>query len=60
MALTGPSGSGKSTLLGILAGIDRPTRGRVWLDGVEISSLPEGGWRASATRRSGSSSSPST
>jgi putative ABC transport system ATP-binding protein len=41
IALTGPSGSGKSTLLGILAGIDRPTAGRVTLDGTEITSLPE-------------------
>lgn len=42
VALTGPSGSGKSTLLGILAGIDSPTRGNVWVDGVEISTLREG------------------
>jgi putative ABC transport system ATP-binding protein len=42
VALTGPSGSGKSTLLGVLAGIDRPTRGRVCIDGVEISAKPEG------------------
>ncbi|MGE5221163.1 MAG: ABC transporter ATP-binding protein [Omnitrophica WOR_2 bacterium] len=41
-ALTGPSGSGKSTLLGLLAGMDRPTRGRITMEGVEISSLPEG------------------
>ncbi|GAP12660.1 ABC-type antimicrobial peptide transport system, ATPase component [Longilinea arvoryzae] len=41
VALTGPSGSGKSTLLGLLAGIDRPTRGSVRVDGVEISALPE-------------------
>jgi putative ABC transport system ATP-binding protein len=42
MALTGPSGSGKSTLLGILAGIDRPSSGRVFVEGREISALPEG------------------
>ena len=41
LALTGPSGSGKSTLLGILAGIDRPTSGRVFLDGAEVSALAE-------------------
>ena len=41
VALTGPSGSGKSTLLGVLAGIDRPTSGRVSVEGVEISALPE-------------------
>lgn len=40
-ALTGPSGSGKSTLLGLLAGMDRPTRGRICMEGTEISSLPE-------------------
>lgn len=42
LALTGPSGSGKSTLLGILAGIDRPTTGKVFLDGAEVSALSEG------------------
>ncbi len=42
LALTGPSGSGKSTLLGILAGIDRPSEGRVYIEGTEISALPEG------------------
>lgn len=41
VALTGPSGSGKSTLLGVLAGIDQPTSGRITVDGVEISGLPE-------------------
>jgi len=41
LAVTGPSGSGKSTLLGLLAGLDRPTRGRVVLDGLDLSSLTE-------------------
>ncbi len=41
LAITGPSGSGKSTLLGLLAGLDRPTRGRVLLDGQDLSLLTE-------------------
>jgi putative ABC transport system ATP-binding protein len=41
LAITGPSGSGKSTLLGLLAGLDRPTRGRVFLDGRELGALGE-------------------
>lgn len=41
VAVVGASGSGKSTLLGLLAGLDRPTRGRVSLDGVELGSLDE-------------------
>jgi putative ABC transport system ATP-binding protein len=41
LAITGPSGSGKSTLLGLLAGLDRPTRGRVYLDGRELGALSE-------------------
>ena len=40
-AIVGPSGSGKSTLLGLLAGLDVPTRGSVWLDGEEFSALDE-------------------
>ncbi len=42
LTFTGPSGSGKSTLIGILAGIDRPSSGKVLLEGIEISALPEG------------------
>jgi putative ABC transport system ATP-binding protein len=41
LAVVGPSGSGKSTLLGLLAGLDQPRSGRVWLDGDELTSLDE-------------------
>ena len=41
VAITGPSGSGKSTLLGLLAGLDRPSRGRVAIAGTELASLDE-------------------
>ena len=40
-AVMGPSGSGKSTLMHILAGLDRPSSGRVVLDGVDITSMSE-------------------
>ena len=39
VALRGPSGSGKSTLLNILGCLDRPTRGRYWLGGRDVSAL---------------------
>jgi putative ABC transport system ATP-binding protein len=35
-AVMGPSGSGKSTLMHLLAGLDRPTAGEVWIDGTNI------------------------
>lgn len=41
VAVVGESGSGKTTLLGLLAGLDVPTSGRVWLDDAEISSMSE-------------------
>ena len=41
LAIVGPSGSGKSTLLGLLAGLDRPTKGSIRIHGTEISSLAE-------------------
>ena len=38
-AVMGPSGSGKSTLMHILAGLDRPTAGQVWIDGTNIAEV---------------------
>jgi putative ABC transport system ATP-binding protein len=38
-AVMGPSGSGKSTLMHILAGLDRPTAGQVWIDGTNITQV---------------------
>ncbi|GCE14854.1 ABC transporter ATP-binding protein [Tengunoibacter tsumagoiensis] len=41
IAIVGPSGSGKSTLLGIIAGLDNPTTGQVFIDGVDVTRLSE-------------------
>ena len=41
VAIVGASGSGKTTLLGLLAGLDRPSDGEVWIDGQALSGLDE-------------------
>lgn len=41
VAIVGPSGSGKSTLLGLLAGLDSPTSGDVWLQGQSLAGMDE-------------------
>jgi putative ABC transport system ATP-binding protein len=41
IAIVGASGSGKSTLLGLLAGLDTPSSGEIWLDGAPIHNLAE-------------------
>ncbi|MDE3090081.1 MAG: ABC transporter ATP-binding protein [Chloroflexota bacterium] len=41
VAVTGPSGSGKSTLLNLIGGIDKPDRGEVWVDGLQVNALDE-------------------
>jgi putative ABC transport system ATP-binding protein len=41
VAIVGPSGSGKTTLLGLLAGLDTPTRGKVILDGHDLTEMSE-------------------
>jgi len=43
VAVTGASGAGKSTLLAMLAGLDLPTSGHLWLDGQDLTQLSEDG-----------------
>jgi putative ABC transport system ATP-binding protein len=43
VAVVGASGAGKSTLLALLAGLDLPTEGEIWLDGVNLTNLDEDG-----------------
>jgi putative ABC transport system ATP-binding protein len=51
LALMGPSGSGKSTLLNLIAGIDKPDSGSIFVNGVDITALSETGlasWRSAS------------
>jgi peptide/nickel transport system ATP-binding protein len=41
LGIVGESGSGKSTLVRLLAGLDRPSSGKIWFKGTEIAALPE-------------------
>ena len=52
-AIVGPSGSGKTTLLGLCAGLDRPTRGTVLVDGTDLGPLSEDGRAALRARTVG-------
>lgn len=52
-AIMGPSGSGKSTLMHIMAGLDVPTSGRVWLGDTEISGLGDSALTVLRRRRIG-------
>lgn len=53
VAIVGPSGAGKSTLLALLAGLDLPDAGEVWLEGRELTALDEDGRAAVRARRVG-------
>ena len=53
VAIVGASGSGKSTLLSLLAGLDTPSDGRVWLGDAELSALDEDGRAAVRGERVG-------
>jgi molybdate transport system ATP-binding protein len=52
-ALVGPSGSGKTTLLNLVAGVLRPSRGAIWLDGEALVDVGGGVWRPPHARRIG-------
>ncbi|MFB3117475.1 MAG: ABC transporter ATP-binding protein, partial [Myxococcota bacterium] len=53
VGLIGPSGSGKTTLLHLVAGIERPERGRIAVDGTVMSELPDANRRAFRVRNLG-------
>jgi putative ABC transport system ATP-binding protein len=52
-AIVGPSGSGKSTLMNVLGCLDRPTRGRYLLEGIDVARLSRDGLAAVRSRRIG-------
>jgi putative ABC transport system ATP-binding protein len=53
VGLMGPSGSGKTTLLNLIAGLDRPSEGEVWIGGVQVSRMSEGDLARWRTRNIG-------
>ncbi len=53
VALVGPSGSGKSTVLNLIGGLDRPSEGQIWLDGLELTAQDERGLTAHRRHRVG-------
>jgi putative ABC transport system ATP-binding protein len=53
VAIVGPSGAGKSTLLALLAGLDLPTSGKVWLAGIDLTTLDEDGRASLRAQRVG-------
>jgi len=53
VAVVGASGAGKSTLLALLAGLDEPSAGAVWLEGIELSALDEDGRAAARAQHVG-------
>src|SRR5262245_21233517 len=53
VAVVGASGAGKSTLISLLAGLDEPSAGQVWLAGIELSALDEDGRAAARAKHVG-------